>query len=51
MTDAVYAIVGSEICENNKAAQGFITDKDVLLGDHAERIKLFAKIGRKGIDD
>ena len=51
MTEAVYAIVGSEMCENNKSSQGFIKGKDVLLDDYSDRIKLFAKIGRKGFDD
>ena len=49
MTDSVYAIVGSEICENNKASQGFISGDDVLIKDFKERVKLFAQIGRKGI--
>ena len=51
MTDAVYAVVGSEICENNRASQGFITEKDLFVEDFSERVRLFAKIGRKGIDD
>ena len=48
MTDAVYAIVGSEICENNKATQGFISPEDVSVTSFADKIKLFSKIGRKG---
>ena len=48
MTDAVYAIVGSEICENSKANQGFVSSEDVSLSGFEERVALFSKIGRKG---
>ena len=51
MTEAVYAIVGSEICENNRASQGFVTDSDLVGFDFEERVKLFSRIGRKGYDD
>lgn len=49
MTDSVYAIVGSEICENERSSQGFLAYQDVRIDSFAERVKLFSKIGRKGV--
>ena len=48
MTEAVYVIVGSEICENDAAAQGFVLCEDVLVKTYKDKIDLFARIGRKG---
>lgn len=50
MTDAVYAIVGSEISENSNAAQGFISSDDVSFKSFEEKVRLFSKIGRMGDD-
>lgn len=47
MIDSAFAIVGSEMSENSHDGYGF-TNKNLKL-NFAEKLKLFAKIGRKGL--